>query len=696
MKLLILFLLLPFASLCQSIDTTLVHQKSLRTTTPSVPSLQRMNSLEICDNQKDDDGNGLIDDKDYGCYFSPTHNDCSVSKIIWLSSNWGLHWADVETGTERFVGKMDLMTDIEWASDGNLYGVDYIKGLLWEINPATAQTRQVMEIQGYYAANAMTSDASGNLFLATVSTTGQRDVIKLELATGKVTRVANLNQHNLTSSGDLAFLNGFLYLTCEDQKLAKINTTTGVAETLFLKSPAPDRNFGLVNLGDGNLYVACLDKLYKLDLSTLTLTPSYRFTYPDIFIMGAANYSNQCNAPGCKAKVQIEVESAQPYCSQRGVQLKAKGQGIMGSQGYIWTLPNGTTVNGQTLTATFSGKYQVRYHTLPDTCGQVTTLELDILSPPTLDFGADTLLCLGNSLTLKVQNPNPYTTYSWPDGSHLPSFMVSSPGAYTLQASNACGKTSKTIMVHQITPPEAYLGRDTLICPGVSLLLSNQKAANAWNEARWWNQSTSSDIQVSDAGSYWLEVSNKCGKVWDTVIVALKDSCTCFPLYPVVNLGMDKQLCSYDTLVLRNAAHNSAFHYIWQNGSGSESLTIKKPGLYWLEATTYCGTMRDSILITEKQVGCERTIYVPTAFTPNRDSKNDQLHPTVVGRPTFYSFAVFNRWGEKVFETNDPEGGWDGTYKGKPQESGVYAWSCQLQFDGLERKQHKGTILLIR
>ena len=61
---------------------------------------------------------------------------------------------------------------------------------------------------------------------------------------------------------------------------------------------------------------------------------------------------------------------------------------------------------------------------------------------------------------------------------------------------------------------------------------------------------------------------------------------------------------------------------------------------------------------------CKVSFYVPTAFTPNGDGRNDVFRPVVYGIAVEYNFIVYNRWGQKVFISNTPGEGWDGTISG--------------------------------
>lgn len=93
-------------------------------------------------------------------------------------------------------------------------------------------------------------------------------------------------------------------------------------------------------------------------------------------------------------------------------------------------------------------------------------------------------------------------------------------------------------------------------------------------------------------------------------------------------------------------------------------------------------------------------IYIPNAFTPNNDGQNDIF--TVYGRGfERYRLQVFNRWGEKMFESNDQNVGWDGTYRGKKMNPGVYVYYVDINFiDGIVPKEYleyrKGSVTLLR
>jgi gliding motility-associated-like protein len=89
-------------------------------------------------------------------------------------------------------------------------------------------------------------------------------------------------------------------------------------------------------------------------------------------------------------------------------------------------------------------------------------------------------------------------------------------------------------------------------------------------------------------------------------------------------------------------------------------------------------------------------IYVPTAFTPDNDGLNDILKPYYVAIKSLSYFTIYNRWGQKVFSTNDLNAGWDGISKGNQKIEGGYVWVLKAT-DVIGRVYNqKGSFVLIK
>lgn len=157
---------------------------------------------------------------------------------------------------------------------------------------------------------------------------------------------------------------------------------------------------------------------------------------------------------------------------------------------------------------------------------------------------------------------------------------------------------------------------------------------------------------------------------------------------PQPYFGNNNAVCEGDSLILSPGVFAS---YMWQDGSINDHYIVKKPGLYSVTVTNACGTANAQVIVTKGVCG----VYFPTAFTPNGDGKNDYFK--ILTNLSFekYDLAVYNRYGQKVFESTNPSVGWDGTYKGAMLAETTFVWYCTFKRQDKEVSM-KGTVILIR
>jgi gliding motility-associated-like protein len=136
---------------------------------------------------------------------------------------------------------------------------------------------------------------------------------------------------------------------------------------------------------------------------------------------------------------------------------------------------------------------------------------------------------------------------------------------------------------------------------------------------------------------------------------------------PRVQLPRDSTLCKYEILELMVNSWQSSF--IWDNGSTLPARRIVKPGQYSVTVTNICGVKRDTVNVQYRDINCR--FFLPTAFTPNRDGLNDRYKPVTYNVDEM-TFMIYNRWGQKIYEGNISDPGWDGTYMGQEVPSGSY------------------------
>lgn len=145
--------------------------------------------------------------------------------------------------------------------------------------------------------------------------------------------------------------------------------------------------------------------------------------------------------------------------------------------------------------------------------------------------------------------------------------------------------------------------------------------------------------------------------------------------------------------------------YVWTPGTWLNNSNIQSPVarpretiLYMVTATTTSNCVDvDTVTITVIPPIDVDDIYVPRAFTPNNDGRNDMMKPFVPLAWTLNEFSIYNRWGQRLFTTNQRDAGWDGKLKEVQHDSAVFVWVV-IAVDPRTGKRHerKGTFVMIR
>jgi gliding motility-associated-like protein len=140
--------------------------------------------------------------------------------------------------------------------------------------------------------------------------------------------------------------------------------------------------------------------------------------------------------------------------------------------------------------------------------------------------------------------------------------------------------------------------------------------------------------------------------------------------------------------------------YQWSPSTGLSNTHVARPTASPTADITYKAKVikggcsgEDSVRITIVDL---TDIYVPTAFTPNNDGRNDTIKPFFGTRFTLREFSIFNRWGERIFTSNKRGEGWNGKIGGVEQNPGVYIWVLKYIDDKDRMAERKGSLLLLR
>ncbi len=380
--------------------------------------------------------------------------------------------------------------------------------------------------------------------------------------------------------------------------------------------------------------------------------------------------------------IPINIGPDRIKCNEDTIHLEAPA----GFINYVWSNNyniSSTTSQNVIVNPSVDTSYYIKAEKTPG-CFAFDTLRIKVYQSSPIDLGTDKSFCSGDSV---VFNAGPgFAQYHWSTGSSGQQLVVFSTGIYSVMATTTEGcKSYDTIRVMNVwSNPVVVLDDDPNLCIGSTRLLQ----PGNFISYEWQDGSTNSSFVASDLGTYYVTVTdnNQC-KGSDTVRIT-----TLMPL-PVGFLSSDTSICNYGNLVLKPSGDYK--NYKWIDNSTSSSITITAPGIYWLQVTDVNNcTGRDTIIVSPKE--CLTGFYIPNAFTPNQDGKNDFFKPFIGGIVKQYQFTIYNRWGQIVFTSKDLHRGWDGNFGGIKQDGNVFVWMCTYQLDGLPAKTEKGTVVLIR
>ncbi|MBK8808847.1 MAG: hypothetical protein IPO21_20300, partial [Bacteroidales bacterium] len=283
----------------------------------------------------------------------------------------------------------------------------------------------------------------------------------------------------------------------------------------------------------------------------------------------------------CTATDQIEV-IVKPSPT---VNLGADKEFCLGDQALI----DATTVNASylwntgetssTISVNSTGTYSVTVSV--DNCNATDQIEVNVNPLPTVNLGADKVICDGEFAVLDATTAN--ASYLWYTGETSSTISVNSTGTYNVTVSVGNCTATDQIEVYVNPSPTVSLGADKEICQGEQAILD----ATTANASYLWNTGeTSSTISVSNSGTYSVTVSVGNCTATDQIEVNVN------PL-PTVNLGADKVICDGEFAVLDATTANAS--YLWSNGVASPDISVNKTGTYIVTVSVGNCTATDQI-----------------------------------------------------------------------------------------------------
>ncbi len=384
---------------------------------------------------------------------------------------------------------------------------------------------------------------------------------------------------------------------------------------------------------------------------------------------------------------------------------------------YIWIHDNGNVAD------TISNNPDFVLHPVADdvvTCiikscslsAATNGLGVSVIPSPPADAGSAGPLCeggtvqLGGSPTTTAGNTilwsgQDATVTSWLSSATAPNPSAVIPAGtvdtvyFVVQASNSSCFRTDTVFVASTANPNPVIDTigSTVVCSNQNINISvvGSYAAYHWN-----NGATTPSVNVSNAGPYFVTVSdaNGCSGVSNVVTIS-SIAVPTLDVFPDTLITYGDSVMLYTDLNLNSSVVDS---FLWSPSLNISCVACSNPIVapvsdqyYTLVVHAAGCTISDSALI---RVILPNNFFIPNAFTPNGDGNNDKFFIQTQSGITVISFQVFNRLGEKVHDDIFP---WDGTYKGKPAPAGVYVYLYELGLFGEELALfRKGSVTLIR
>ena len=399
---------------------------------------------------------------------------------------------------------------------------------------------------------------------------------------------------------------------------------------------------------------------------------------------------------------------------------------IIGTDSFRINFGNGNFTNNDpnpTINFQNQGNFEIQLIGSNQKCGIRDTISrtITILPEVVIEPLSDTLFCSGEDLRLEGNAFGTASSFLWdtdinfnnplnnPTDSSI-TVSPTTPTTFYFRAENAICNATDSLLV---TPDLLNIGLndEEIICREDSLLIEAEVFSNSDITNFLWKPEdsiisgqNSNRIFVAprETMQFKLFVSNATGCEDEDsmqVIVNLPKFTTA-EILSSLDTAFEGQSVQFSTN--RNGAD---LLYLWEPeedfdnpAQASTSLRAKETKTYKVTITdlsTSCEVIAFRQLVVFEINCAEPDIFVPTAFTPNDDLTNDILFVRGENLESI-EFQLYNRWGEKVFETNDKNKGWDGTYKGKEVDPGVFVFHLKaICFDGQEFIK-KGNITLIR
>jgi len=414
--------------------------------------------------------------------------------------------------------------------------------------------------------------------------------------------------------------------------------------------------------------------------ATVFVSPSVTTTYTVIGFSGACSDTSPVTVT-VQPQASATVSPSTTICNGQSTTLS-----VTSGTSYAWS--NGAVTSATTVSPTNNTTYTVTVWN--GACKNTGSVSVSVIPTPTVAVSANSTICRGDIVTL---NASGGTGYTWSNGANSSSTTVS-PSAtttYTVvtSGSGSCAGTG-TVTVNVAAPPSAVITGNNNVCQGMIATLT----ASGGGSYLWSTGETTATINPTISGTYSVEVT--IGSCKSTATIT-----TNFVSNPNATVSPDITIPQGQST---NLTASGGATYVWDNGSNGATIAVSP-----MATTIYCVTVYDvnncidTACVRVNVEVCPSTFYLPNAFSPNGDGENDELQiyygiPECIEK---FHLVIYNRWGEKMYETTDAAFKWDGTDNdwilGKSSEgTAVYMYYMNADIANGTKIARKGNISLLK
>lgn len=439
-----------------------------------------------------------------------------------------------------------------------------------------------------------------------------------------------------------------------------ISIQTGNNPTVIINSPGPVCEGGIITLtaSGASTYTWNTGSSGSTVLVSAISNTIYSVTG---FDANNVCYNTQTVSVNTLSSPTVSILGNTGICEGNSLTLTANG-----ADTYTWS--NSLNSSQILISPAVTTTYAVIGTNTVTGCSNTFTTTVVVGTYPQISV-ANATACAGYTVALIASGANSYT---WSNGANTAEIVVTpfSNTTYTVIGSGAlpfCNGTQTAMITVQPAPTltvTSFPGNN--VCAGKAINLVVQ-GADAYV---WSNGSSGAQITVSPFSSTIFTVT---GTIFNLSCRASKTIAINVHPVPHVKITSDSLACEGDQGVLK-AEGADTYQWSTAQNTASISITVSENDTYYvtgINLSTGCSST-GSIEVIPSNACCE--FFIPNSFTPNNDGINEEFGPKTMCKFTDYKLTIFDRWGEKIFESNSPKKHWDGTLKGKACKDDVYVY----------------------